>query len=669
METLFFLALFLAIGSALAGIYYLRQPMATAQDRVVLVALRIALFLSLIVALLEPSLKFERLAARRNVVPVLVDASKSMRLFHPDSTVLPFLRSLKALEKENSATGVTFSLYCFGDSLRPCTTVDSIRFSDRQSVLPSSVPENQDRLSPICVIVSDAHFSNASLPKGLFQDMTCLYYSLGPASPRQFISAELLSVNDHVELDSASVAMVIVHGYALTGSAIQLTCKEKSSVVARKILHADAGFFSDTASLVLPTARLGRFLYAVTVASTQDTLRRVLYFTQTVVSGKFFARIVSGAPSLDRRFISLALQNDPQWCMESSAAKECDALFIIDFSGTIPDAVNALARNGVVVFIGSTACQGRTSLSPGSFPLVSFQPDDSVFRPLDGIDLPPPSHLFKCSIPAVSRQHALLGCLVPRENAAAAGVRDTIPFLSVGTYNRKDAVVIAAQDLWRMDFWPLSVEGSRGPASFLQCLIAFIKQRILRNSARNFFVYPSGSEVRENDSISFTVMLPSDLAENFQEEHGASESGGWSVGFTIDSLARTVYRTAAAPIDFMESTRGTVTLPSLPSGSYRYRCTLEYRGRKLEYSDSLVVDPNQEELSVPGQNTVLLDQLGIPLKPNSGKAVVEAFAGTSSSKRATIIDTLDLRKSWILLSVIVVLLAIEWLIRRKSGLE
>jgi hypothetical protein len=662
METTIFYALLLFSSFALVCLYYLRN-VTSRKSRIFLITLRAVLFVSLIIALTGPVLKFERFFQRKNVIPVFIDASESMRLFNPDSSVLPFLRSLKAMEKDNSSSGIKVAFYCFGDSLRPCASLEEIRFSDKQSLLPGSFPEKQARLTPLCLIVSDGHFSNASLPKGLFRDMSCLYCALPPASPRPFLSAELLSVNDHVELDSPSVASVRVYGYAATECDVQLICKEKTTVASRKSLHTRRrGIFSDTASLALPTSRLGRFLYSVTAVSVKDTLKRVLYFPQAVVSGRFSAKIISAAPSLDRRFLSLALQNDPQWNIASSTAKECDALFAIDSTGTMAYEMKSLARNGVAVFLGAASCERRTALSPVSFSVVSLQPGDSIFRQFIGMDLPPPSHLFRCSAPFLSRPRTLLGFLVPRVN-------DTIPFLSVGTYERRDAIAIAAQDLWHIDFWPLSVDGLRGAAPFLQCVVSFVKQRILRNSAGDFLVYPSASELHENDSLSFNVVLPSDLADIFREEHPALESRGLSVRFSVDSLTRTVYSTDSALIDIMEFQRGTVVLPPLHSGAYRYRCNLEYHGLKREFSDSLSIDRNQEELSVPGQNTVLLDQMGLPLKTNSPKSVLEAYAAASAVKRPTVVDSLELGKSWALLSIIFALLAFEWLFRRKQGLE
>jgi hypothetical protein len=395
------------------------------------------------------------------------------------------------------------------------------------------------------------------------------------------------------------------------------------------------------------------------VESIADSLRRVLYFPQTVVSGRFSARIVTGAPCLDQRFLSLALQNDRQWSVADSAARECDALFFIDYNQSMAGALKTLGKGGIVVFCGETPCggEGKTVVTPATFSLVAYQPYDSLFRQFGAVDLPPPSHVFGCPSPFLVRPRPVLGCRFD-----VSGRKDTLPFLSVGTFENHGAIVIAGSELWRMDFWPLSVARQSETASFLQYAAAFVKQLLVLNCSRNFFVYPSAQEQYENDPLPFSVLLPSDFND-------VPLLKGCSVGFTLDSLSRIVLSTGPIPVDFKEPLRGTVVLPPLRAGTYHYRCSIAAQGVKREFDDSLYVDVNREEMSVAGQNTALLDQVGLPLGANTVQSVLDAYAGASVSKQYTVIDTFEIRKSWPLLFVIILLLTIEWVVRRRQELE
>jgi hypothetical protein len=655
--------LLFAAGFVLASVYYFHRT--TTKARLFLVGIRSVLIAALVCALIEPVLKFERLSRTERIIPVLLDVSASMRLFHPDSTVMPFLRSLAAVTKDNAGAEVKIVPYCFGDSLRRCGPIDAVRFSDRQSILPVSFQEKSALLSPLFLIITDGNFSNASMPRELFQDRTCLYCELPPVSPQPFLTAGILSVNDHAILDSLAVAVVLVHGYCGTAGDLSITCKEKSRVLTRLTTKIKTGFFSDTMSIRLPTSVQGRFLYTVTVASVGDTLRRALYFPQTVISNRFTARIVSGAPSLDRRFLTLALQNDPQWYCVGSTAKECDALFIFDFNRAMADTIPRVTDHGIEVFLGAPACEERQTFSPTSFSLVPFQPDDSLFQQLAAADLPPPLFLYKCSAPFLSRQRPILGYIVARDKTE----QDTIPFLSAGFFERHDAIAVAGHDLWRMDFLPLSITGRTETGSFLGYVTDYVKQQITVNNSRNFFVFPSAAEVYENDSILFNVLLPSDFNDIPAGSDRYGKNTGCFVQFTVDSLSRRIYATGNVPVNLKAPLGGIVALPPLAGGTYYYRCSFEAKGLVGNFADSLYVEKNREELSVAGQNTTLLDQFSFPLKKNSPQALLDAYAGAFASKRTTTFDAFEIHRSWILLSVIILLMTAEWVVRRKQELE
>jgi len=646
----------IAAGCGLAVIYYFKKT--DRRVRMMLAGIRVGLFLSLLCALIEPMLRLERLAEPQRVLPVLIDASASMRLFHPDSSVLPFIRSLSRVTKDNSGAPVTVELYCFGDSLRKCGRPDSIHFSDRQSFLPATLGEKQGRSWPACLIVSDGNFSNASLPRGIFQEKTCLYASLPPASPLPYLAMKLLSENEHAAQDSPSVAVLRVSGYSGSKESILLTCRERATVVSRSALKIDKGFYNDTLAIRLPTSQQGRFLYSLTAVSVVDTLRRALYFTQTVVSGRFLARIVTSGPSLDQRFLSLALENDPQWNFSADASKEFDAVFFIGFNNSMADAFKTLGRSGVAVFLGMPPCQEGSAFSPARFSPVAYPGYDSLFQQVSTSDLPPPTHLIRCPPSFSAHWHPMIGCRGP-------GPQDTTPFVSLGTFEHRAAIAVAGQDLWRLDFWPLSMARQSETGSFLEFVSALVKQQILLRRSMSFFAFPSSPEQSENDSIRFTVMLPSD----FGEAVATGASSRCVARFVIDSSSRSVGSTGPLQVEFRDQFHGTVTLPPLAGGTYHYRTILEALGLKREIEDSLYVDKDREELSVPGQNTALLDQLSSPLPSNTVKAVLDAYAGASTAKRSTVFDYLEIRRSWTLLSVIFLLLTFEWLVRRKQDLE
>jgi hypothetical protein len=87
------------------------------------------------------------------------------------------------------------------------------------------------------------------------------------------------------------------------------------------------------------------------------------------------------------------------------------------------------------------------------------------------------------------------------------------------------------------------------------------------------------------------------------------------------------------------------------------------------YSDSFYVSSNRQELSAAGQNTVLLDEFALPLPSAEPQSVLKAYTAYSAARRATITQNLEIRQGWILLSIILCLFTVEWIARRKKGLD
>jgi hypothetical protein len=659
------LLLLFAAGFTLAAAFYLRRRKTV--PAAFFIWLRIALVTALLCAFFEPVLKFERLATKHTAIPVLVDASMSMRLFNPDSSVLPFLRRLDSLKKV-SPGNLGFKFYFFGDSVREFSPMNAADFSDLHSFLPSAIREKTIRDAQLVLIVSDGNLSNLSAPKGILQDKSCYYLKLPSVSPRPFLQSELISGRESVPLDSPSAAVIQVRGFNVKPRPIQLTCRQGALPVAQRTVKADSGYYSDTVTLRLPAAHQGRFVYTVSAQITADTLRSALFFSQTVIPQQLRAKIVSASALLDRRFLTMALQNDAQWRIIAAESGECDALFLFDFNESMASALASLHPKGVAVFLGALPCSSRVEMTPAAFSLVSTSIYDTLASRIIAANIPPPSQIQLCLPPFLRHSRVALACLVPAENGGQSRP-DTIPFITVGDFKGHSAVAVAGRGLWRTDFLPLSVARESETPAVMQYIAAFVKEQVLENLRENLVAFPGAPELYENDSLPFTVLLPPDFyrAESFVEAPGAGIN--FSVRCSVDSAGKNILDSAYTLVGLEQRDRGSFMLPPLGAGAYHYTCTMALGPVQRHYSDSFYVSANRQELSVSGQNTVLLDEFALPLPSAELKAVLTAYAAHSLARRATMTQNLEIRQGWILLSIILVLFTLEWLARRKKGLD
>jgi hypothetical protein len=659
------LLLLLAAGFALAAAFYLRRRKAVPAG--FFIWLRIALVTALLCAFFEPVLKFERLETKHATIPVLVDASMSMRLFNPDSSVVPFLARLDSLKKA-SPNHLVFKFYFFGDSVREFSPAQAGGFSDLHSFLPSAIREKAIRDAQLVLIVSDGNLSNLSAPKGILQEKSCYYLKLPPASPLPFLSSELISARESIPLDSPSAAVLQVRGFNMKPRQIQLTCRQGALPVAQRSIKADSGYYSDTVTLRLPTSRQGRFVYTVSAYNIADTLRSALFFSQAVIPQQLRAKIVSVSPLLDRRFLTLALQNDAQWRITAAESRECDVLFLFDFNESMSQALASLHPKGVAVFLGAFPCSSRVEMTPAAFSLVSTSVYDTLASRIVAANIPPPSQIQLCLPPFLRHSRIALACLVPVENGGQSRP-DTIPFITVGWFKGHSAIAVAGRGLWRTDFLPLSVARESETPAIMQYIAAFVKEQLLENLREGLAVFPGASELYENDSLSLTVLLPPDFyrGESFIEAPGAGNN--FTVRCAVDSGGKNILDSAYTLTGLAQRDRSSFMLPPLGAGAYHYTCTMVLGPVKRQYSDSFYVSANRQELSVAGQNTVLLDEFALPLPSADPHAVLSAYAAHSLARRATITQNLEIRQGWILLSIILALFTLEWLARRKKGLD
>lgn len=668
MSFTFTILILLALGLASALYYYIFSQRLLPR-RYVLFALRFAIVGALLAAFFEPVFTFERLKTRQAVVPVLIDASESMRLFRPDSTVLPLLRAVDSLAKGGPGRPVHMRYYCFGDSLRRCRAVDSLRFTDTKSILPGSFDEKTIQDAASVLLVTDGNFSNASFPRGILQEKTCYYLKLPSVlSPQPYLNVELLSCKNVVLLDSPSVAFIGLAGYRKKPGNLGLLCREGSRIIVHRTRGTNAGYFSDTISVRLPAGRQGRFLYEVVATNADDSLRASVYVAQSVVRKTFKAKILQNPPLLDRRFFSLALTDNGAWTIAGRDEKDCDALFAFAFDEKVSAEMDALESRGIVVFVGAMPCSTTSGVSPQTCALVPQDPGDTLLAKFDIKEIPPPSLLLRCDRPFLRFRRTVLSCaytVTPDQKT----VPDTLPFVIVGRYKNHNSVVLSARGLWQMDFWPLSLSKESETPSFLRYLTAFIQQRLLMSLEQNFLAFPAFTQASDVDSLVFSLLLPSDFFDSRTEQPRQSGKNQSSLHLAIESNGKTVFDSSYDCSAFYSPAVARLTCGPLRPGTYFFKSTLVYGSQKQDYADSLHITKNDMELSVQGQNTVMLGQIALPLNHGDIKTLHDLFDSARLLKPGIVIDNFQIKQSVVLLLLCLFLFSLEWLLRRRSGLE
>ncbi len=656
MSILIGVFLLIAIAFVLAISYYHRHIKSKWQ--IAFISIRILLFLTLFFSFIEPILTFERIASPSRVMPILIDNSLSMQLFNPDSSVVPFIDSLLKVKLDIDNNPIVFKPFLFGDSIAEFHQQSRIPFTNNQSFFPTYWRDKQTANAPCWLLISDGNFSNPSVPKELLSDKNVTYSVLPNPTIRANLKITVHTESTIAPKDSIFPVTVRYDGFSPVREDGILFCRINDKTVSRKSLNLGKGFFSDTTTIRLKSVHQGRFLFAISISMPRDTLYRTVYFPLTIVPSKFNAGIVSNSPVLDERFLKIALDNDEQWKIADDTTKQFDALFCFDLSSPDVRLISKLQPRGVLAFLGKPPFETPGIVSAKTFVPLFNHTYESVFQQLRLHEVPAPLEMYRYEKQKFTNLDTLISCIV-----SANSITDTIPFLTRGRIFNHDDFIAAGTELWHMDFWPLSLIKQSESTSFLQYFTGLIKQQIIANSFNNFIAFPDENDDSEKDSVRFSLLLPFEISSQLES------SGKIFAQIKIDSLNRSIESLSSIPVSIFGATPPTVTVPSPKNGKYKYRVTITAHGNSYEYSDSLFIGKNQEELFVTGQNTALLNQFGTPLQSNSVKAVLKAYHDASSANRNIVIDSLEIRKTWALLFIIVLLLIFEWIFRKKQELE
>jgi len=113
-----------------------------------------------------------------------------------------------------------------------------------------------------------------------------------------------------------------------------------------------------------------------------------------------------------------------------------------------------------------------------------------------------------------------------------------------------------------------------------------------------------------------------------------------------------------------------IRIRPLDAGIYFYEARLTSKTLNMVYVDTLQVQNNDLEMSVRGQNTMLLNSFARPIEPNNTSAVRRMMTRDPGlAKNITVMRKIQIKQSWWLLILLFCFLGMEWLIRRKIGLD
>lgn len=607
--------------------------------------MRVLAGLFLIIAFIEPVVSIQRLPDPDRPVPVLVDASKSMALFPVDSIIRRFRSAA-----ESPGTGGQkrrFTWYLFGDSLRACDDLSTYQSSDKKSTLPETGSSAGLLDADELVVISDANWTNPSPVTSSFSSKSVWYIPLSPSRLPPFL---VCRAPDTINTSAGSPfrLSLSLRGNLSAPSVITVTAAENKKESVVDTCMVAAGRFSRQCLLELPAPLPGLHIYRITAAASSDSLTRTEFVCNHAVTSAFTCTVFSEEPSLDARFIRLALARNSELSLlrGKSGRSSADIAFFIG-PGRPPAA--SMPLSGLSVFLG--CLPGSTIPVRSSKGFHFFIPDShpSPFAQLPLEELPPVTEMVQN--PSVHPVEPYISC-------ALSG--DTLPVLFRGTYRGRELIACTFTGFWKWDFLTLShTLGEADMFSFSRRLVSVITSTMHSMQTDTLLLFPNGTPA-EGSPGDFSCILPALVGHSGRSQLRCSVTGpnGIVTGDTVLEL----FPTTAL---FQK-----ITLPALSAGSHTVRCTLVTADTSLAAETAFPVYPDNTEMLVEGQNEHLLREIGQPLDIDSIRSSV-LFSPRSDGYLSAdhVTETFPITRTWWLLSALFLLFGTEWILRRVAEFD
>jgi hypothetical protein len=707
------LAIVAVLAAALLAFWFYRTtvPPLPPFRRYTLLVLRAFTLALLFLLLTEPVIRIVSLTTRRPVLVVLADNSSSMtvrdRLGDRTATLRSLLASSPMRELEQRAD-VRF--LAMGRTTRPLSAahLDSLAFTDPgtdiTAALESVTRTGNTPLPQAILLLSDGNPTLGHNPLHIAATLSSPVYTvgIGDTSEQQDILLTRVTANTIVYAGTETPVDVRIKSAGFAGQRTEVALLDGSAVLDRKSLTLDPGTREYAIRLSYTPVTPGVRTYTVALAPLKGevTLRNNRRsFVTRVRSGKQHIVILAGAPSPDLAVLRQTLAENPGFRVSgytqlpdgtfldgpllAGALDSADCLVLVGLptasTTRATDGVlqAALVKRGIPLFFvasrmvdwnrlgqfGSvlpftvetpSAAEQEVFLEPT--PVERLSP---VLTPSSGDDSPwtqlPPVYATRTALRA--KPGAVVLGLARGQTAAGPA-----PLLMTLHMQERRTVALAAYGIWR---WRLMAQRAPATSGFFAAFLTNIVQWLTASEDRGPVIVKTVNDVFvAGEPIRFQGQV-------YDPQQRALD----------DAEVRVTIRQGAG-------TAETVLVPagngryegSVPGwgeeGAFTYTATAT-RGERLLGSDSGMVHIGgvQPEFLETRMNASLLRELaertgGAFLSPETFGRIVDLLARQPSfvSTEETRAAEHNVRNRPLLVGAIILLLAMEWFLRKRSGM-
>jgi hypothetical protein len=505
------------------------------------------------------------------------------------------------------------------------------------------------------IIISDGHWTGARRTSEIFPRNAIRYLVLPEANPNPFVTVSQKAPETSPS-DSFFVVDISANGYARENGVLTVSLKEKNRVIKTESIEVEQGYFTHAFKIRTSNSTPGRRLYTVQATVDSTISPSVSNFVHQTIPHFLTYSMYSSKPTLDRRYITQTLSANSFFREKETSP---DILFLFDWDSTAARLIRGLPRHATVVFAGCLPCSSSSIPAP-SISIRQVE-NNAVITNFDLRSVPPPQEIITCDrLPFGGMRRLLQASVNPAAGTASSSRSNDVMILFTGRFMGKQSLFCPVRGIWRWDFWPMSSDRAENELfSFSNILLSVARELLLDNISDQLILYPA-TTLTETDSARFMMSLPAavPIFEPVKLSIKIQEADALHIDTTQDYTPSGLNK---QPLSF----------PALPPGKYAISSTLTSGVIKAVFSDSFTVNKDMSELSVSSQNTQYLQEFAQPIDMRENDLVGSIFYSWDqrSAEKYTVVETVRFHRTWLLLGLVFMILAMELILRKVWSVE
>lgn len=634
----------------------------------------------LAVLLLSPLIRYFSKNIEKPIVIIAQDVSSSM-VSSRDSTFIKEELNLKLNELEDDLEeSLEVDRYAFGSST--VNFNDSISYDDKatnfEELLTNLESKYANRNIGGLVLISDGIYNQGSNPQYLFNSSAFPIFAVATGDTAAYLDVKLsnLRANKIAFLGNEFPVQFDLSLQKTDVKFLNLSILNNGVVIKNEKVKVDKNNF--TFSTNLKATQIGQQQYTVEIEPLEgerNTLNNSASFYIDVVDGRQKVAILGVVPHPDLSAIKKSIEVNENYEVTTGLlkdfrknAKDFDLVILhnIALASTLKtnekldQIVNSLVPvffvgggwNTIATNFGIELINGSSSIKNAAYGLVNSEfslyniPDN--FLSLKNL---PPLQVSSGKSSSLAANKVLLYQKI-------GNVETEYPLLSFHEKDGRKSGILVAEGFWR---WRMADYANNQSFDLTNELINKTIQYLAVKENRNFFRVSASKSITENENLNFSAQLYNPSYELINDPE---------VSLTIQDKGGKEYKST-----FSKSSNAyQLNLKSLPVGEYNYSATTSFQGKKLVENGYFVIKPLQLEQLETKANHNLLYQL---TANTNGKifttAEIESLSETILNRTdITSISYIDenveevINIKW-LFYIILLLLSIEWFVRKRGG--